>query len=142
MKDSVNLHLKIQELCTCFSGTDPLKEMSDLVQDKDTNDAALKWLALAALHGINANADKITLKETGKGGVKVVAEYRKTELPSPGDAVGNDVFQAVRDITHIDEDKGKTALALGLMDSSLDLSVGIKEKKGQRKITIKFPDNR
>ncbi|HCY86095.1 MAG TPA: hypothetical protein DHV36_13240 [Desulfobacteraceae bacterium] len=140
MKDSENLHLKIQELCACFSGTDPLKEMSDLVQDKDTNDAALKWLALAALHGVNANAKKITLKETDKGEVTVVAEYRETELPSPGKSVGKDVFKAVRDITHIEGDKGKMPLALGIMDSSLDLSVGIKEKKGKRKITIKFPD--
>ena len=141
MKDSENLHLKVQELCACFSGTDPLKEMSDLIQDKDIEEAALKWLALAALHGVNANAEKITLKEDETGGVRVTAQYRETELPSPGESVGKEVFDAIRDITHIRDAKGKTTLALGVMDSSLDLSVGIKEKKGKRKITIKFPKN-
>lgn len=141
MKDSESLHLKLQELCTCFSGTDPLKEMSDLVQDDTPNDAALKWLALAALHGINANAEKISLKETGAGGFQVVAEYRDTRLPSPGDTVGSAVFKAVREITHIQGEKGKTTLALGMVDSSIDLTVGLKEKKGKRKITIRFPEN-
>jgi hypothetical protein len=30
MKDPANLHLKVQELCDCYSTTDPLKEMSNI----------------------------------------------------------------------------------------------------------------
>ena len=139
MKDTENIHLKVQELCACFTNTDPLKEMSELSGDTDIDEAALKWLALTALHGVNANAEKITLKDDGEGGVRVIAEYRKTELPSPGKTVGDTVFDAIRKITHIDGDKGKTSLAMGIMDSSIELSVGIKDKDGKRKVSIKFP---
>jgi hypothetical protein len=138
MKDTENLHKKVQELITCYSGTDPLKEMSELANDAESDDAALKWLALAALHGVNADAEKITLKEDEAGNVRVTAEYRKTDLPSPGEA-GGSIIDAVRRITHIEEAKGKTTLALGIMDSSIELSVGIKDKKGKRKVSIKFP---
>ncbi len=139
MKDHDNIHLKVQDLCACFSNTDPLTEMAALAADKDTAEAALKWLALAVLHGINANAEKITLKEDDDGQIRATAEYRENDLPSPGSTVGSEIFEAVRQITHIEKDKGKTQLALGLMDSSIDLSLGIKEKNGKRKISIKFP---
>ncbi len=138
MKDADNLHLKVQELCACFSATDPLKEMSEIKSDDNPDEAALKWIALAALHGVNNNAEKITLKESSKGDFSVTAEYRKTELPSPGNAIGQKILEAIRRITHIEDDKGKTRLALGIMDSSIDLSVKIKEKKDSRKISIEF----
>lgn len=139
MKDHDNIHLKIQDLCTCFSGTDPLKEMSSIKTETDLQEAALKWIALAVLHGVNANAEKISLKLGEDGEIRVLAEYRETDLPSPGNAVGQEIFKALRQVTHIEENKGKTSLALGLGDSSLDLTVGIKEKKGKQKIAIKFP---
>jgi hypothetical protein len=138
MKDANNLHLKVQELCACFSATDPLKEMSAIKSDPDPDQAALKWLALAALHGVNSNAKKITLKESSKGDISVTAEYRKTELPSPGETIGQKVLETIRRITHIESEQGKTQLALGIMDSSIDLSVQIKDKKGSRKISIEF----
>ncbi len=141
MKDTENMHQKIQDLCACFSGTDPLQEMSGISGDPESADAAHKWMALTALHGINANAEKISIKEDKDGKIKVTAEYRKTELPSPGSTVGSRIFDLFREITHIDDAKGKTSLALGIMDSSIELSVGIKEKDGKRKISIKFPEN-
>ncbi len=50
MKDKRSQHLKLQELCDCFVTTDPLKEMSEIENDgDDTEEAALKWIALAAL---------------------------------------------------------------------------------------------
>ena len=58
MKEKRNLHLKVQELCDCYATTDPLKEMSNVKNDVDKDEAALKWLALAALHGVNHNAKK------------------------------------------------------------------------------------
>ena len=140
MKDERNAHLKVQELCDCYATTDPLQEMSRLPHDADQEEGALKWLALAALHGINHNASRITIRKTPEAGVHVMAEYRRSELPSPGEAVGKRIFDAVREITHIDASKGKTQLALGLRDSSVDLRIKIKSKDGQEKITIKFPE--
>jgi hypothetical protein len=140
MKEKRNLHLKVQELCDCYATTDPLQEMSRLPNDQDQEEGALKWLALAALHGINNNASKITIQRSPGETVKVTAEYRRGELPSPGNAVAERIFEAVRGITHIDSSKGKTQLALGVRDSSVDLRVKIKSRDGQEKISIKFPE--
>jgi hypothetical protein len=140
MKEKRNYHLKVQELCDCYATTDPLQEMSRLPADQDKEEGALKWLALTALHGINNNASKITIHKAPGEAIKVTAEYRRTELPSPGDAVGEKIFDTLREITHIDEAKGKTLLALGVRDSSVDLRIKIKSKEGGEKISIKFPD--
>jgi hypothetical protein len=140
MKEKRNLHLKVQELCDCYATTDPLKEMSTLGHDKDQEEAALKWLALAALHGVNHNAEEITISRNKKGDVKVVAKYRETELPSPGSAVGQQIMSAVREITHIEGEQGKTILALGMRDDSLELKIKIKVKGEQEKVEIEFPE--
>lgn len=139
MKDNENLHLKVQELCDCFSATDPLKEMSELKNDGNSLDAALKWLALSVLHGVNNNAKEISIRQEDDGAVSVIAEYRDTELPSPGPAVAAAVFEAVREMTHIEGEGGKTRFAMGIRDSSLDLNISVKNKNGNRKISIKFP---
>ncbi|MFZ7128557.1 MAG: hypothetical protein ACOWWM_20580 [Desulfobacterales bacterium] len=140
MKEKRNLHLKVQELCDCFASTDPLKEMSDLPGDEDKEEAALKWLALTALHGINQNAKEISISRSSDGKVRVLAEYRISELPSPGTEVAERIFSAVREITHIEGEKGKTTLALGVRDSSVDLRVKIKHSADHAKIKIKFSE--
>lgn len=140
MKDSGNLHLKVQELCDCYATTDPLKEMSEIQKDADKTEAALKWLSLAALHGVNNNARKIKLRVGDDGTVRAAAEYRASELPSPGGEIGKNIVDALSQITHIEGDKGKTQLALGIRDSSIDLKVKIKSKGDGKKITIEFPE--
>ena len=141
MEDKRNLHLKVQEHINCFGDTDYLKEMSTVKSDADAGEAALKWLALAALHGINANAEKITLKqESGESAPAVSAEYRKTQLPSPGKDVGQEIIKAIQSITHIEGEKGKMSLALGIRDSNVDLQVKFKTEEGKTKISIEFPE--
>jgi hypothetical protein len=137
MKDSGSLHLKVQELCDCYATNDPLKEMSTIQNDTDKEEAALKWLALAALHGVNANAKKITLRKDAAGNISVEAKYRETDLPSPGSEVGANIFKSIREITHIEEE-GKLPLALGIRDSSIEANVKIKTDKAGEKLTIKF----
>ena len=139
MKEKRNLHLKVQEMCDCYATGDPLKEMSIIKNDDDKEEAALKWLALAALHGVNNNAEEITITRSSEGNVRVVAEYRESELPSPGSEVGGKIVDALREITHIEEDKGKTPLSLGIRNDSVDLKIKFKAKKGKERITIKFP---
>ena len=140
MKVKRNLHLKVQELCDCYATTDPLKEMADVKDDSDSDEAALKWIALAALHGVNNNAEKISITRSRDGQVTVTAQYRKTELPSPESDVGKKIIQAVREITHLEGDKCKTPLALGIRDSSIDLTIKVTAKKNRERVTIKFPD--
>jgi len=140
MKEKRNLHLKVQEMCDCYATGDPLKEMSIVKNEEDIDEAAVKWLALAALHGVNNNAEEITITRTPEGNVRVVAEYRESELPTPGPEVGKKIVGAIREITHIEEDKGKTPLSLGIRNDSVDLKIKFKAKKGKEKITIKFPE--
>lgn len=138
MKDTTNLHLKVQELCDCFATTDPLKEMSKLAKSKDTDEDALKWIALAVLHGINNNAKEISLSTDKGGSVEVTARYRPTQLPSPGKEIGKKVIKAIREITHIEKDKGKTALALGFRNNDLNLNIKTKKKNKSDIVEIHF----
>ena len=140
MKEKRNVHLKVQELCDCYATNDPLKEMSVVKNDGDKDEAAVKWLALAALHGVNNNAKEVILTRSNDGEVRVAAKYRESELPSPGSEVGIKIMEAVREITHIEGRKGKSPLALGIRNDSIELEVKMKQKEGEEKVTIKFPE--
>jgi hypothetical protein len=140
MKEKRSLHLRVQEMCDCYATGDPLKEMSKIKNEKDKDEAAVKWMALAALHGVNNNAEKITITRDAAGKVRVVAEYRKTELPSPEDEVSKKIVDTVREITHIEKDKGEIPLSLGIRNDSIALNIKLKAKKDKEEITIKFPE--
>lgn len=139
MKDASNLHLKVQNLCDCFATTDPLKEMSEVSRDTDTEEAALKWIALAVLHGINNNAEEVAIMTTADGKVKVTAEYRKTDLPSPGTVVGEKIVQAIRSITDMEDARDESILALGIRNNSMDLKIKARREGKDEKIVIVFP---
>ena len=140
MKEKRNVHLKVQELCDCYATGDPLKEMSMVKNDGDKDEAAVKWLALTALHGVNNNAKEVTITRSTDGEINVTARYRESELPSPGSEVGSKIMEAVREITHIEDQKGKSSLALGIRNDSIELQVKMKKKEGREKVTIKFPE--
>jgi hypothetical protein len=139
MRDKESLHKRVQEEIDCFATSDPLKEMSELGKDKDVGEAALKWLALAALHGINMNAKEISILKSEDGQIKVTAEYRPAELPSPGLTIGEKIIEDVRGMTYLEEGKGKTSLVLGVRDSSIDLEVNVNRDKDGEKLELKFP---
>jgi hypothetical protein len=139
MKEKRNIHLKVQEMCDCYATEDPLKEMSEIKGDKDQGEAAEKWLALAALHGVNNNAREISIRRSKDGKIKVTAQYRETELPSPGAEIGKKVMNAVREITHIEGQKGKSPLALGIRNDSIELKIKMKSKDKGDRVTLTFP---
>lgn len=140
MKDTSSVHQQVQSLCDCFATTDPLKEMSNIALAPESRDAALKWIALAVLHGINNNAEKISLVSTKDGKVTVTAEYRTAELPSPGAGVGRKIVEAIREMTHIEKDKEKVELAFGFRNNSMDLKIKSRHEGDDDKITISFPE--
>ena len=140
MKDKRSLHLEVQEHIDCFAGTDPLKEMSEITGDEDKDQAALKWLALAALHGINSDAKKISVRTAADGTTKVLAKYRKAELPSPGGEIGQKIVEAVRKITHFEEDKGEGPLALGIRNDSIEIDVKVEREGARETVILKFPN--
>jgi hypothetical protein len=139
MKEKRNIHLKVQEMCDCYATTDPLKEMSEITSDSDQEEAAEKWLALAALHGVNHNAKEISISRSKDGKIKVTAKYRESELPSPGSAIGEKIMNAVREITHIESGKGKSPLALGIREDSIELKIKMKSKDKGEQVTLTFP---
>jgi len=140
MKEKRNVHLKVQELCDCYATNDPLKEMSVVKNDGDKDEAAVKWLALAALHGVNNNAKEVSITRSTDGEVRVSAKYRESELPSPGSEVGTKIMEAVREITHIEGRKGKSPLALGIRQDSIELRIKMKTKDKGERVTISFLD--
>jgi hypothetical protein len=140
MKEKRNIHLKVQELCDCYAANDPLKEMSEIKGEDDKDEAAAKWLALAALHGVNDNAKEVSIKRSPDGNIKVTAKYREAELPSPGSEIGEKIMSAVREITHIEGSKGKSPLALGIREDSIELKVKMKAKDEGERVTLKFPE--
>ena len=95
---------------------------------------------LAALHGVNGNADQITITRSKDGEITVAATYRESELPSPGADVGVKIMEAVREITHIEGGKGKSPLALGIREDSIELSIKMKSKDEGENVTLKFPE--
>lgn len=139
MRDKETLHRKVQEEIDCFAETDPLKGMSELPGETDRDEAALKWLALAALHGITMNAKKISLEKAEDGRVRVTAKYREAELPSPGASIGEKIIEDLRAITHLEQDKAKTTLALGIRNGSIDLEVKLKKDEKGETLTLSFP---
>jgi hypothetical protein len=139
MKDKRSLHLKVLELCDCYATTDYLKEMAALPADADKEEGALKWVALAVLHGVNANAKKITLSKGADGKIEVIAKYREAELPSPGSEVGEKVLNVIREITHIEGEGGKIPLAIAIRDSNFEVKVKVGQEGAGETITIQFP---
>ncbi|MBB5348547.1 hypothetical protein JWG42_06545 [Desulfoprunum benzoelyticum] len=141
MKDQSSIHQQVQSLCDCYATTDPLKEMSEIARTPESREAALKWIALAVLHGITSNAEKISLVSTKDGKTRVTAEYRTAELPSPGADVGRKVVEAIREMTHIEKDKEKVALAFGFRNNSMELKIKARHDGDDDRITISFPEN-
>jgi len=139
MKDSGNIHQKVQEHCDCFAANDPLQEMSRVPDDTDPGEAAVKWLALAALHGINSGAKEITISQDAAGQTRVTAAYRPATLPSPGDDIGAKVIETIREMTHIDE-SGQLPFSLGVRNSSIDLAIEVAKEGGREQVKIKFPE--
>jgi len=139
MKDKRSLHLKVQEFCDCYATSDPLREMSVVEKEANKEEGALKWVALAVLHGINNNAKEVTLSKGKDGSLKAIGKYRKSELPSPGADVGARIFETIRGVAHIEGDKGKMPLALGIKDSSIEIEIEVDHDGDEDAVTIRFP---
>ena len=139
MEDKRNAHMKVQEMVDCFAMEDPLRAMSLMRNDDDKEEAALKWLALAVLHGVNDNAKRIVLERSKDGGVEVTAKYRKATLPAPDPEIANKIMEALRAILHTEGKKADLDLALGIRDSRLDLHVEVTNEDGNEALTLEFP---
>ena len=142
-----SLHLRLQEYCDCFMETDPQKEMVVINQKgtaadvtKDREEVALKFLGLTILYAIKESAKKITLTKKGRDQVRLDVEAAgKYALPAPRADIADEIFRVMRSITHLETEKGKEVLSLGLRNDRLELTVEFASASGESTLSISFP---
>jgi hypothetical protein len=140
-KIQLNYHLKLQEMCDCYMETDFLANMQGMVgaESKDLEEDAVKYLALTVLYAITRKAAKLTIKKKGDDlSVRIKAD-EKEDLPQPSAVVADKVFQIMREILHIDEEKGEMDLSLGLRTGEVNVHVKVKGQGDKQSLKAKFP---
>ena len=141
-KLSPNYHLKLQEMCDCYMETDFLASMQGMAagaESKDVVEDGIKYLALAIMYAITEKAEKLTLKKKDEELAAKIKNGGKKVLPVPSSAVLDKVFELMRTILHIDEDKGEMEFSLGLRSGEVNVMVKVERKGGKQSLKIKFP---
>ncbi|HYB22037.1 MAG TPA: hypothetical protein VEH09_13965 [Thermodesulfobacteriota bacterium] len=146
IKDERNFHLRLQEFCDCFMETDYKKELEAASKGSsgdpsgDPDELALKFLGLTLLYGANEEARKISLQRSKEGKVSFAVEARGDyQLPPPSAKVADRVISIARSITHIDKDKGKSPLSLGLRSDRMEIKLEFDRKGGGESLSLVFP---
>jgi hypothetical protein len=140
-KLTINQHLKLQEMCDCYLETEFLAElqhMSAAPTSDDLEEDAMKYLALAIMHAITKQAAKLSLKKKGDTITVAVKDKEKEILPPPADAVFGKIIEIVRAILHIEEDKGKLPLSLGLRNGEVNVNVKVKRDGNKESAAFYF----
>jgi len=142
-----SLHLRLQEYCDCYLETDPQKEIvvinkkgatADVTKDRE--EVALKFLCLTILYGIKESAKKITLTKKGRDEVRLDVEaVGKYLLPAPRADIADEILKVMRSITHLESERGREVLSLGLRSDQLELTVEFASAAGENTLTILFP---
>ncbi len=140
-KLSLNYHLKLQEMCDCYMETDFLPVMQGMAgaESKDPEEDAIKYLALAIMFAITEKAEKLTLKQKGEELTAKIKNGGKQVLPVPSAAVLKKIFETMRTILHIEEDKGEMEFSLGLRSGEVNVMVKVAREDGRQSLKIKFP---
>jgi hypothetical protein len=142
-----SLHLRLQEYCDCYLETDPQREIVVISKKgaaadvtKDREEVALKFLCLTILYAIKESAKKITLAKQGRDEVRLNVEAAgKYVLPVPRADIADEIFKVMRSITHLESERGKEVLSLGLRNDRLELTVEFASTAGENTLTISFP---
>jgi len=138
-----NLHLKLMEMCDCYLGTDyaaTIQKVAD-APSADTQEDALRYLALALLYTLTEEARQLSLKrKNDKIVVTVKRDDEKTALRPPTRPVFDKISAIMRGIIHLDEDKGGLPLTLGLKNDQIEVQVKIERSADKETIKVKFPE--
>jgi len=140
-KIRLNYHLKLQEMCDCYMETDFLAALQGMAgaDSKDVEENAIKYLALAIMYAITKKAEKLSFKKKGEELKARINNGSKEKLPVPSVAVLDKVFEIMRGILHIEEDKGEMEFSLGLRSGEVDVIVKVDREDGKESLKIKFP---
>ena len=146
IKDERNYHLRLQEFCDCFMETDYKRELEVASKGAsgdpsgDPDELALKFLGLTLLYGANEEAKKISLQRSKEGKVSLAVEARGNyQLPPPSAKLAERVFSIARSITHIEKDKGKSPLSLGLRNDRMEINLEFDRKGDGESLSLVFP---
>jgi hypothetical protein len=147
IKDDRNYHQRLQEFCDCYLETDPKKELEKAAKGAsgdpsgDLDELALKFLGLGIFYGAAEKAKKISLHRSKDGKVLFSIESRgKYQLPAPSLRVADRIISIARSITHIDEDKGKEPVSLGLRNDRIEITFQFDRKAEGESFSILFPE--
>ena len=142
-----SLHLRLQEYCDCYLETDPQKEIvvinkkgaaADVTKDRE--EVALKFLSLIIIYGVNQSAKKISLTRRGRDEASLDVEAAgKYVLPAPRADIADEIFKVMRSITHLESERGREVLSLGLRNDRVELTVEFASAAGENTLTISFP---
>jgi len=140
-KIRLNYHLKLQEMCDCYMETDFLTALQGMAgaDSKDVEEDAIKYLALAIMYAITQKAEKLSFKKKGEELKAKINNGSKEKLPGPSVAVLDKVFEIMRGILHIEEDKGEMEFSLGLRSGEVYAIVKADREDGKESLKIKFP---
>ena len=140
-KISVNNHLKLQEMCDCYLETDFLSAMQEMagIDSKEVEEDAVKYLALAIMFALTQKAEKLSLKKKGEELKIRIKNGSKEKLPSPSVAILDKIFEIMRGILHIEEDKGEMEFSLGLRAGEVNVMVKVERKGDKQSLKIQFP---
>lgn len=136
-------HLKLIEMCDCYLGTDypaTLRKVAD-GPSTDLDEDALRYLALALLSAINERARQLSIKQKND---KITVTLKqeddeKTALRPPSRDVCERIISIMRNILHLDQDKGALPLSLGLKNDQIEVLVKIERTADKESLKIKFP---
>ena len=140
-------HLRLQEFCDCFMETDPKKELEKASAgisgdpSGDLDELALKFLGLSIFYGASEKAKNITLQRSKNGKVLFTVDAKgKYQLPPPSLRIADRVIHIARSITHIDGDKGKLPVSMGLRNDRMDLTFQFDRTSAGESFNISFPE--
>jgi len=138
-----NLHLKLMEMCDCYLGTDyadTIQQVAD-APSADTQEDALRYLALALLLTLTEEARQLSLKrKKDKITVTIKHDAEKIALRPPTRPVFDRIIAMMRTIIHLDEDKGGLPLTLGLKNDQIEVQVKMERTADKETLKVKFPE--
>jgi len=140
-KITLNKHLKLQEMCDCYMETDFLSSMQSMAgtDSKDIEEDAIKYLALAIMFAITQKAEKLSFKKKGEELKVKIKNGTEEKLPIPSVAILDTIFEIMRAILHIEEDKGEMEFSLGLRSGEVNTWVRVARKGDKQSLKITFP---
>ena len=150
MKDSRNLHIKLQEYADCFAESDPAWELKEINRKGvggdvtgDTAEAALKYLSLAILSGIEEGSRNIFFTRNGElNGACYMSGDKEARLPGLPSGMVKEIIGILRCITGLETDNGISRLVYGIRKDQIEIDVGVTRSGSQETLSLTLPRRR